>query len=162
MAETMEQKFDQAVADEGRDEVITELELTDYQVLIVASLIEEEAITVEDRPKIARVIYNRLLEGESLGIDATSCYAAEKLCADLTQEDLDSTSPWNTRLVTNRRLPPTPIAAPGERSIRAALNPDPGEWFFYVRTEEDGGHTFAVTGEEFAEAKALCEERGYC
>jgi UPF0755 protein len=162
MADTTETKFEDAVAEDGRAEVIAELGLTDYQVLIVASLIEEEARTQADRPKISRVIYNRLVNEWSLGIDATACYAAQKPCANLTQEDLDSSSPWNTRDPLNRRLPPTPIAAPGEASIRAALAPEEGAWMYYVLTEADGSHTFAVTDEEFQAAKQLCVDRGFC
>lgn len=163
MADTMELKFNQAVLDSGRAEVIEELGLTDYEVLTIASLIEEEYLIDDDLGRISRVIYNRLLHGRfSLGIDATSCYAAQKPCADLTQEDLDSTSPWNTRDLGNYGLPPTPIAAPGEKAIRAALNPQEGSWLYYVRTEEDGGHTFATTDAEFQEAKKICIDRGYC
>ncbi len=162
MAETLEDKFEAAVEDLGRDAVIDELELLDYEVLIVASLVEEEAQVAEDRPKIARVIYNRLLRNWSLGIDATSCYAAQKSCADLTVADLESDSPWNTRNVNSRGLPPTPIASPGEAAIRAALSPEPGPWMYYVLTEPDGSHTFAETDEEFQAAKRICQERGLC
>jgi len=163
MADTMELKFTQVVDESGRDPVIGELELTDYEVLVIASLIEEEYLIDEDLGRISRVIYNRLVNGRfSLGIDATACYAAQKPCADLNQEDLDSESPWNTRNLQNWDLPPTPIASPGEKAIRAALNPDAGDWLFYVRTEEDGGHTFATTDAEFQAAKAVCQERGYC
>lgn len=162
MADTMEQKYEGAVAELGRDLVIEELELTDYDVLIVASLVEEEARVAEDRPKIARVIYNRLVRNWSLGIDATACYAAQKSCADLTIQDLESDSPWNTRNVNSRGLPPTPIAAPGEAAIRAALSPEVGPWMYYVLTESDGSHTFAETEAEFAAAKQLCQERDLC
>jgi UPF0755 protein len=162
MADTMEQKYEASVEDLGRDPVVEDLGLTDYEVLIVASLIEEEARVADDRPKIARVIYNRLVRNWSLGIDATACYAAQKLCADLKIEDLESDSPWNTRNTNSRGLPPTPIAAPGEAAIRAALAPEAGEWMYYVLTEEDGSHTFAVTDEEFNAAKRLCQERGLC
>lgn len=162
MAQTMESKFNAAKAELGEDEVITELGLTEYEVLIVASLIEEEAITQTDRPLISRVIYNRLLRDEALGIDASTCYALAKLCSDLTGEDLDSPSPWNTRNPANRGLPPTPIASPGEAAIRAALSPEPGEWFFYVRTEEDGGHTFTTNLSDHNAAVQICRERGYC
>lgn len=163
MADTMELKFTQIVDESGKAPIIEELELTDYEVLTIASLIEEEYLIDEDLGRISRVIYNRLLNGRfSLGIDATSCYAAQKQCADLNQADLDSTSPWNTRDLNNFGLPPTPIAAPGEKAIRAALNPEEGTWLYYVRTEEDGGHTFATTDAEFQAAKAVCTERGYC
>ncbi|MFT7474375.1 MAG: UPF0755 protein [Verrucomicrobiales bacterium] len=163
MADTMELKFTQLVEESGRDPIIEEIGLTDYEVLTIASLIEEEYLIDEDLGRISRVIYNRLANGRfSLGIDATSCYAAQKPCADLNKQDLDSTSPWNTRNLQNYGLPPTPISSPGEKAIRAALNPDVGDWLFYVRTEEDGGHTFAVTDSEFQAAKSICAERGYC
>jgi UPF0755 protein len=163
MADTMELKYTQVVEESGKAEIIEELELTDYEVLTIASLIEEEYLIDEDLGRISRVIYNRLAHGRfPLGIDATSCYAAQKACADLTQADLDSASPWNTRDLGNYDLPPTPIASPGEKAILAALNPEPGEWLYYVRTEADGGHTFATTDEEFNAAKAVCIERGYC
>lgn len=163
MADTMELKFQEALDDSGRAPIIEQLELTDYEVLTIASLIEEEYGVDEDLGRISRVIYNRLENGRfSLGIDATSCYAAQKPCADLNSEDLNSTSPWNTRDLNNFGLPPTPIASPGEKAIRAALNPEPGDWIFYVRTEEDGGHTFANNDAEFQAAKNLCQERGFC
>jgi len=163
MADEMESRYTSLVESEGRSPIIEELELTDYEVIIIASLIEEEYLIDEDLGRISAVIYNRLLNGRfSLGIDATACYAAQKPCADLNQADLDSESPWNTRNLQNYDLPPTPIAAPGEKALRAALNPDVGDWLYYVRTEEDGGHTFAVTDAEFNAAKAICVERGYC
>ena len=163
MADTMELKFQEAVDDTGRAPIIEELGLSDYEVLIIASLIEEEYLIDEDLGRISRVIYNRLAHGRfSLGIDASACYAAQKPCADLNAEDLASESPWNTRNLQNYDLPPTPISAPGEKAIRAALNPEEGEWQYYVRTEEDGGHTFAVTDDEFQAAKRVCIERGYC
>ena len=71
-------------------------------------------------------------------------------------------SPYNTRLAGNTGLPPTPISSPGLSSIEAALDPPEGDWLYYVRTEEDGGHTFVETEAEFEEAKQLCVDRGYC
>ena len=160
MADQMEIEFENAEATVGRAPIVQELELTDYEVLIVASLIEEEARLDVDRARISRVIYNRLARGNfSLGIDATSCYAANKECADLTVDDLNSDSPWNTRNTSNFGLPPTPIAAPGAASIRAALNPEPGEWLWYVLTEPTGEHTFANTEGEFSAAVQICRER---
>ena len=165
MADQMEIEFASAVADVGRAPVVEELELTDYEVLIVASLIEEEYGVEEDLRRISRVIYNRLQAGNfSLGIDATACYAANKACADLTSDDLNSDSPWNTRNTSNFGLPPTPIASPGAAAIRAALNPEAGDWLWYVLTngengENPGAHTFANTEGEFSAAVQLCRER---
>ncbi len=135
-----------------------ELGLTPYQVLIVASLIEEEAQTAEDRPKIARVIYNRLEVGEPLGIDATIVYALGG-DRELSATDLAVDDPYNTRLYAG--LPPSPIAAPGRASLEAALHPETGDWFFYVRTDENGpgSHTFAVTAEQFEAAVQICVAR---
>ena len=160
-------EFDRRLAgllqDPGLHPDIVELGLQPYGVVIVASLIEEEALVPQDRAKIARVIYNRLAEGMRLDIDATACYAAVKSCADLTSADIRRESPWNTRVVTG--LPPTPISAPGEASLQAALQPTDGDWLFYVRTDEGGvrgAHHFHRTLEEHESQVAVCQELGYC
>jgi UPF0755 protein len=137
------------------------LGLTPYQLLTVASLIEEEAGTEEDRPRVARVVYNRLAEEMPLQIDATSCYIKnEPGGCSLTEADLALDSPYNTR---NRQgLPPTPIASPGRASIEAALNPADGDWLFYVLDAEadDGSHFFTADIDEFNQARARCREAG--
>lgn len=164
MSNTFDQRFGALLDDPGRAPVLDELGLTDYQVVVVASLVEEEAKIDADRPKIARVIYNRLLVGEKLGIDASTYYAVGKSFTEpLLQSDLDNESPWNTRAVAG--LPPTPIAAPGEKSLEAALQPATGDWFYYVLTDEGGvkgAHTFATTEAERAEALQICTDLGYC
>lgn len=160
MADTMEARYLGLVEEIGRAPVIEELGLTDYEVITLASLVEEEYRVQEDLGRISRVIYNRLLAGESLGIDASSCYAAQIPCADLTREVLESDSPWNTRNTSNLGLPPTPIASPGEAALRAALQPEEGDWLFYVLTDADGSHSFAATAAEHAANVAICVERG--
>lgn len=132
--------------------------ITPYEALIVASLIESEAKVDEDRAKIARVIYNRLARGESLGIDASVLYAIQQRKENITNSDLRTDSPYNTRL--RNGLPPTPINSPGQKSIEAALNPAPGNWMFYVLTDEDGRHYFAETAAEFERAVADAKARG--
>lgn len=137
--------------------------LTPYEIVTVASLIQEEAGIVEDMPKIARVIYNRLELGEPLGIDATSCYLVEERPCRLTTSDLASDNPYNTRV--NQGLPPTPIAAPGRDAILAALQPADGPWIFYVLDPDEsrtlpGGHFFTDSASEFAAVKAECEAAG--
>lgn len=127
---------------------------TPYEIVIVASLIEEEALVDGDRTKISRVIHNRLAQGIPLGIDATSRYEAEINGRSRDDIDFESDSPYNTRRVQG--LPPTPIAAPGRLAIEAALNPEPGDWIYYVLTDPDGSHTFAVTNAEFQAAKQVC------
>ena len=130
--------------------------LSAYQVLIVASMIEREAKVDADRPKIAAVIYNRLAAGKRLEIDATVKYAVGH--GRLTARDLKSGSPYNT--YTHGGLPPTPIAAPGEAAIKAALQPADGDWIYYVLATKDGGHAFTDSYEEFLRLKARAKAKG--
>ena len=138
-----------------------EFGLSPYEVVVLASLIEEEALLDGDRPKISRVIHNRLASGWRLGIDASSRYAVGKTAGEpMTTEDLSVVSLWNTRVVLG--LPPTPIAAPGRASLEAALAPVAGSWMYYVRTDEggiSGAHTFATTATEFQAARRICVDK---
>lgn len=174
MVQRLVNQMDQVIIELGADEgLVLEngLELSPYELLVVASMIEEEARLDEDRAKIARVIYNRLIDGEALGIDATTIYGVhlrrcgiEPLCAnpstqfdwynpELFQSQLDDeTDPYNTRIVPG--LPPTPISSPGRASIRAALNPEPGPWKWYVLIDTDGRHFFTDNFAEFEQKKA--------
>ena len=132
--------------------------LTPYEVLVVASLIEEETKVDAERPQVARVIYNRLSQGIPLGIDATSRYEAELAGRDREDIDFESDSPYNTRRIAG--LPPTPIASPGRASIEAALNPADGPWIFYVLEDAEGNHFFTDSNSEFLAAKQRCADAG--
>ena len=163
LSDEFDRRFARLLEDPGAHPDISDLGLAPYQVIVVASLIEEEALVAGDRPKIARVIYNRLARDMRLDIDATACYAVAKSCADITSEDIRRESPWNTRVVAG--LPPTPISAPGEASLRAALQPADGDWLFYVLTDEDGvrgAHHFSETYAEHQQHVQVCRELGYC
>jgi len=104
--------------------------LTPYDVLIIASMIEREAAVPSDRPKVAAVIYNRLHAGMPLQIDATIRYAEDNWTKPLTQSDLSLDSPYNTYL--NPGLPPGPISNPGLASIRAAAHPARVGYLYYI------------------------------
>jgi uncharacterized YceG family protein len=103
--------------------------LTTYDVLIIASMIEDEASPADFR-NVAAVIYNRLRDGISLGIDATVRFAVGNYTQPLTQSELATDSPYNTRI--NKGLPPGPIGNPGLAAIRAAANPSNADYLYYV------------------------------
>lgn len=125
--------------------------LVPYEVIIIASMIEAETRVDEERPMVARVIYNRLSQGIPLGIDATYLYALEERNRSLTQSDLAIDSPYNLR--QNAGLPPTPIGAPGLASLEAAAAPAEGDWLYYVLADCEGNHAFSNTDAEFLEDK---------
>jgi UPF0755 protein len=104
--------------------------LTVFDVVTIASMIEHEAVSEGDRRKVARVIYNRLHEGMPLGIDATTRFATGNYTEPLTESELAVDSPYNTR--THTGLPPGPIDSPGLASIEAAAHPAKGDYLFYV------------------------------
>lgn len=158
--ELMVAQFDRVAAEVDLVGGAERLGLTPYEVVTVASLIQEEYGITAEMPKIARVIYNRLDIGEPLGIDATSRYEAELAGRDRNDVDFESESPYNTR--RNAGLPPTPIAAPGREALAAALDPADGPWIFYVRDPDvartpPGGHFFTDSATAFARVKAECE-----
>jgi UPF0755 protein len=154
----MHRQFLKVIEEEEIEKKTRNLSITPYEALVIASLIEEEAQLAEERPMIARVIYNRLQRGWRLGIDATSRYAVGKTAGqELSADDLEYDSPWNTRVSLG--LPPTAISAPGRASIQAALNPVEGDWLYYVRTDQNGvagAHTFAITADDFEKARKIC------
>ena len=119
------------------------------EVTIVASMIEKEAAAPSEAPAIAGVIYNRLFRWDGtpayLNIDASIVYALDGK-TDLTREDLQVDSPYNT--YTHTGLTPTPISNPGLSSLRAALNPENHNYYYYVLNPETGMHTFSTTYEE--------------
>ena len=124
--------------------------LTPYDVLIIASLVEKEALVPDERPKIARVIYNRLHAKMNLGIDATTRYGLHVPgTKSLTQSELNSTNPYNTRNPNVIGLPPTPIANPGLAAMQAAAHPAPGGWLYFVRKPDHQHHYFTSSYNDF-------------
>jgi len=142
----------------GLDQAQQKTGYSPYDVIKIASMVESEAKVPADRPKIARVIYNRLAAGMPLGIDSTVEYAIQTRVPSLTVSQLKTKSPYNTRL--NAGLPPGPVGAPGESSLLAALNPEPGDWMYYVLASPDGSHYFTNSYNDFLKAKARAQQQG--
>ena len=115
--------------------------LTPYDVLIIASMIEKEAQARGERRLVAAVIYNRLHAQMPLGIDATIRYALEVPPTEsLHESQLHNPTPYNTRI--HRGLPPTPIANPGLASIQAAAHPAKVDYLYFVRKPDKVHHFF--------------------
>ncbi|HEY0500708.1 MAG TPA: endolytic transglycosylase MltG [Kutzneria sp.] len=119
--------------------------MTPYQVLIIASLVEREAIT-SDFTKVSRVIYNRLAQGIPMGDDSTINYVLDQPLITTSDADRGKPGPYNTYL--NTGLPPTPISSPSPEAITAAQKPADGPWIFFVKCDKDGNSCFAVTQAE--------------
>ncbi|TMK57857.1 MAG: endolytic transglycosylase MltG [Actinobacteria bacterium] len=125
--------------------------LTVFDVVTIASMVEDEAGVDSQRGLVASVIYNRLHEGMPLGIDATIRFATGNYTEPLTESELAIDSPYNSR--TNAGLPPGPISNPGLESLEAAAHPPKTEYLFYVTTPGACGKlTFAKTEAEFEAA----------
>jgi UPF0755 protein len=122
--------------------------LSRYDVLIIASMIEREALVPKDRRLISAVIYNRLRRGMPLGIDATLRYRLNNWTRPLKQSELNTNSDYNTRKAQG--LPPTPIGNPGLAAMQAAANPaNVGYLFYVVKPCGNGAHAFSSTDAQF-------------
>jgi peptidoglycan lytic transglycosylase G len=122
--------------------------LTPYDVLIIASMVEKEVLVPKERPLVAAVIYNRLHARMPLGIDATIRYGLNiPPTQAILQSQLDTPSPYNTRCCPG--LPPTPIANPGLASIQAAAHPAKVDYLFFVRKPDCKSHFFTASQQEF-------------
>lgn len=158
---TMLNQFDKVFSKKYRKRA-KELNYTENDIIIIASLIERESQVDEDRTKISSVIYNRIKSGMPLQIDATIQYALGKPKESLSINDTKLDSPFNTYI--NKGLPPGPICSPGKESIKAALYPAETDYLYYVVSEKlDGTHNFSKDYTQFlkdkdAYSKALAEK----
>ncbi len=128
-----------------------------YQVLVVASMVEKESI-IEDMPKVARVIYNRLGAGRRLEFDTTVNYPLDVQGLFTGAEDRGRVGPYNTYTTTG--LPPTPISTPGSDAIGAALAPAAGPWLYFVPCEKGGKSCFAETFAQHSDNIAAARANG--
>ncbi|MGH2822674.1 MAG: endolytic transglycosylase MltG, partial [Thermoleophilaceae bacterium] len=156
--ETFKRNFDEVDLSYARRK-----NLTPYDVLTIASLVEREAAVAKERPLIASVIYNRLKDDIRLDIDATTRFVTGNWESPLKVSELQNRDPYNTRV--HYGLPPGPIGSPGLASIKAAARPAKTGYLFYVVAVcGNGKHRFAKTDAEFqryvAEYDRAREERG--
>jgi UPF0755 protein len=159
----MLQTFDERVTPEMRT-AGAEHEMTFYELIAMASIVEREAVLDEERPFIASVYFNRWNSDWLLNADPTVQYGMAsqpgwtgEWWPQLTPEDYQSVvSPYNTYL--NLGLPPSPICSPGLASIEAAAYPADTDYFYFLAdcTKNDGSHLFAVNEEQHLENYAMC------
>jgi uncharacterized YceG family protein len=127
--------------------------LTPYDVLKIASMVEGEAQVPSERPLVAAVIYNRLRDHMPLGIDATLRYGLHIPPTEaITQSELQSPTPYNTRL--HDGLPPTPINNPGLASLEAAAHPAHVDYLYFVRKPDHRHHYFTANYQDFLQHEA--------
>lgn len=119
--------------------------MTPRQVVILASLIEKEAVVAAELPLISSVFHNRLARGMRLQSDPTAVYAVRAFAGTVTKRDVERATPYNTYLIPG--LPPGPIGNPGREAIGAALSPARTDYLYFV-AKKDGTHHFSATLDE--------------
>jgi len=134
----------------------SELRLSERKVLTLASIIEREAKTDEERPLISAVYHNRLKKGIRLQADPTAIYGIKSFKEKITIKDLRRKTPYNTYVI--KGLPPGPICSPGIKSIIAAVNPAKVPYIYFV-SQNDGTHRFSVTEKEHLTAVKSYREK---
>lgn len=150
-------RFVQYAESTGLEAKADEAGLEPAKVVTLASLVQAEGGKPSDLPKISRVIYNRIKIGMKLQFDTTLLYALKERRLAVSVADTKIDSPYNTYM--HAGLTPGPISNPGEAAIEAALNPEEGEWLYFVATDPTNKITkFAESYEEHAENEREFEE----
>jgi peptidoglycan lytic transglycosylase G len=141
----------------GMPNIAQDTGFTPYQVTIMASLIEREAIE-KDFPKVSRVTYNRLSKRMQLQYDSTVNYVLDRPTIRTDAADRNKAGPYNT--YKNTGLPPTPISAPSPEAFKAAAAPTKGGWLYFVRCQKDGTSCFATTQAQHDANVTAAQQRG--
>jgi UPF0755 protein len=149
MVVTMEGKLSDVFAETGMEFTG---DLSVHEILTLASIIEREVMTDEDRALVADIFLHRLEIGMALQADSTVNYVTGKKTPSITDEDRQIDSPWNTYLYPG--LPPGPIANPGRASIEAVVNPQPNEYWYFL-TDDEGTVHYARTNDEHNSNRAM-------
>jgi UPF0755 protein len=142
----------------GLPQIGSDQGFTPYQVLVMASLIEREAIE-KDFTKVSRVTYNRLAQQKELQYDSTVNYVLDRPAIRTKEEDRKRVGPYNT-YAPGTGLPPGPISSPSRAAIQAAGKPADGTWLFFVRCQKDGTSCFADTNAEHEENVRQAQANG--
>ena len=121
-------------------ETTAPLELSPYEVLILASMVEKETAKASERPIIAGVFFNRLKKGMRMQSDPTVMYGIENFSGKLSRKNLKTPSPYNT--YTLKRLPIGPICSPGKAALTAVLHPTESKFYYFV-SKNNGSHVFS-------------------
>lgn len=129
----------------------TGLGLSSHELVTLASIIEKEAVSPDEKPLIASVFLNRLRLGMPLQSDPTAVYGIRAFAGKVTRADIERRSPYNTYLIAG--LPPTPIGNPGLDAMRAVLHPARTSFLYFV-ARQDGTHQFSRTLNEHNRAVA--------
>ena len=145
MKENFRHKATEEILFNGK--VFPDAERVKNDIIIIASILEEEVKSTEDRKIVAGILWKRLAKGMGLNVDSALTYVLGKTSAELTESDLKFDSPYNT--YRYRGLPPTPISNPGIDAMMAAINPTATKYFYYL-TGMDGKTYYAETLEGHA------------
>jgi UPF0755 protein len=127
-------------------------QLSRHEIITLASIIEKEAVSAEEKPLISSVFHNRLRIGMPLQSDPTAVYGVRAFTGKVSKADIERPSPYNTYL--NKGLPPGPIGNPGSDAIQAAMNPTETDCLYFV-ARQNGTHQFSRTLEEHNRAVVL-------
>jgi UPF0755 protein len=136
-------RFNQAATQVGLAKGAAKIDMSEYAVVTLASIVQREGRLITDYPKIAEVFVNRLTADTPLGSDATEYYILGAHHGPLTATDLTNPSPYNTR--HNLGLPPTPINSPGDAALEAVLHHPNGPLMYFVTIDKAGHTAFATT-----------------
>ena len=140
IAKRMVQRYREVFVDSYRHRA-EELGFTEHQIITLAAIVEKEAKVPTERKLIAAVYHNRLKRGMKLQADPTAVYGKKAWITNVTKQDLQRRTPYNTYLY--KGLPPGPIANPGQGAILAALYPENVDYLFFV-AQGDGSHFFST------------------
>ncbi len=158
--EVMQQVMQASTANWNATDIVADsaaLSQSPYDVAVVASLIEREGNSTS-MTRVSRVTYNRLAIRMKLQFDSTVDYALGKSQVSTTNAERENPSPYNTYVAPG--LPPTPITSPGPAALDAALNPDTGDWLYFVQIDLQGNFCFSRTYAEHLKCVAQARAAG--